>query len=1407
MMSIRKVTCTALLILGISMSGAISAWAIGCIGSTYSGGTGNKAVHIFNIDSTNPANDTLWADLSPQLYAYPSGITFAQNGDIYVPEEYASNAYDIQYFQFTGSGWNNCVQTCYLPEQPSSLVVDSNNVLYSSSYFNTDDHIYFDTGTPSMGTASVFATVTASGTASTHGVYDMRMGPSGAYGQNMVWLAKQNYGFVSLVPYGSVAVDVNWTSPTFVRAFDIGETGTDTNSFIYMVNFNAGSIMKCDPTSPTFSPTTVKYDPARLEINSGVTLPQSLVFGPSFKGTGAPSGQKDIYISDYYNSTVNVYRGSDLSWAGSFTNTNGYPTLSIASWISSGVNGYIATAYYQNENIWQVAIYDSTGKCLRICPLPPYHACASGVAFAPNGDLYTLSLNTTENLPEVDKFSYQGGGVWNNASAMVCTVPDGDQQVSLAVDASSNVYVGMYHDDMIYTYPSNGTSGVASYWMTAPGASSFFLDMRFGRTKGSPSSPRLWAAKLNEGLMSFSVGGDQNMVIPFPNARAFDFGPDKALYAVNSTTGRIDRYSPYTGTLLSTGFVNDPANLQASGSVLPNSLTFGPIYDSAISSSSARDIYVGDYYGNNIHLYSGATGTSLGSINNGRPVTGLSAWQPPLLVPTAVPVNPVYSSVTTNNANGDITVNINGDSYLISSMFSTPNSSWVHGTTPNNYFTLTRSLHYPTNNYESILVYDTFTINTSNWKTDLPLMEQHTAASVTNPMRNTWIQGFPEAYGGQYDAGNPTSIGATDYSAICLVPDCDIFQDHATSLVNGGAVTLADNNFVLKYNTTVTVTWGIVLSSQPDYYSVINATRRLWGANFSFGGTLAGYALTPEIFGSVSGQGFANYVTDKSVEWLISSYDWPYYYYLDNNGQPYAMEMYMSSLLPTLNNSYAISCLTSAHTDSPGLKIIGYFHDMLENVTTQYPKFANDKLLTSNGTQVYYQWGDPHFMEFVPYTTQDLSSTNAWGTAISACIPYLLNPVSKGGMGYDGIWWDEMEFSFQRYHYGISASDTTGRQTPPWTGSVPWDGCSADINTNTNQISQYKSSVELITQPFRLKWANTIMGTAYNAALTANGPPHTRSIAALHIPRPTEASTATNCYMAQLYTPFAFGNLQMEQTPQDCYNNMLRYLDFGCLYAWYSELIVPTHPMLTADMFPITPVELHNGYIIGQDRIITKMSGLYEWADNGSAFTLHVYNTSGTLTYSGGANETVSGTGYYAKPITVNGVNYLNLTLASGYSAAILKQGGGYSISGKITLQNYVASVTQVPVTVQMQMSGGGYTSQSINLAADGSYTISGLAPGTYDIGIKASHWLQKVVRGVVVNGNVSGVNVSLINGDCNGDNFVEDQDYSLLGAAWYSSVGDSNYNINADLNGDGYVEDQDYSIMGISWYQQGDTL
>jgi hypothetical protein len=148
-------------------------------------------------------------------------------------------------------------------------------------------------------------------------------------------------------------------------------------------------------------------------------------------------------------------------------------------------------------------------------------------------------------------------------------------------------------------------------------------------------------------------------------------------------------------------------------------------------------------------------------------------------------------------------------------------------------------------------------------------------------------------------------------------------------------------------------------------------------------------------------------------------------------------------------------------------------------------------------------------------------------------------------------------------------------------------------------------------------------------------------------------------------------------------------------------------------------------------------------------------------------------------------------------------------VKGNVSLSFYKGDLTSVPVTIKIcDVSGDLVETHTVALDSAGNYSFSlnsAGSVGSYIATAKASHWLAKAMP---LSGNVGGestVNFTLINGDVNGDNFVEDQDYSLLGEAWYSAVGDSNYNVNADLNGDGFVEDQDYSIMGLAWYASGD--
>jgi hypothetical protein len=147
-----------------------------------------------------------------------------------------------------------------------------------------------------------------------------------------------------------------------------------------------------------------------------------------------------------------------------------------------------------------------------------------------------------------------------------------------------------------------------------------------------------------------------------------------------------------------------------------------------------------------------------------------------------------------------------------------------------------------------------------------------------------------------------------------------------------------------------------------------------------------------------------------------------------------------------------------------------------------------------------------------------------------------------------------------------------------------------------------------------------------------------------------------------------------------------------------------------------------------------------------------------------------------------------------------------HSISGRVELRDWDAPVIDIPITVELRQ--GGYTvrSEVIYLDPDGNYTIPDVENGSYDVAFKASHWLRTVVRGVdVVDADVVGVDVSLTNGDIDGDNEVTLFDFGALVAAFGSVPGDSNWNPDADLDGDEEVTLFDFGILVRNFGAIGD--
>ncbi|MEJ5252880.1 MAG: hypothetical protein HPY54_13055 [Chthonomonadetes bacterium] len=147
----------------------------------------------------------------------------------------------------------------------------------------------------------------------------------------------------------------------------------------------------------------------------------------------------------------------------------------------------------------------------------------------------------------------------------------------------------------------------------------------------------------------------------------------------------------------------------------------------------------------------------------------------------------------------------------------------------------------------------------------------------------------------------------------------------------------------------------------------------------------------------------------------------------------------------------------------------------------------------------------------------------------------------------------------------------------------------------------------------------------------------------------------------------------------------------------------------------------------------------------------------------------------------------------------------GFSISGTVTLGDFVGDVTQIPVDVELRQGGSVVRSESVNLDSTGGYVLTDVEPGDYDIAFKASHWLRVVTQVTVSSTDVSGVDVVLTNGDIDGDNEVTLFDFGALVAAFGSMPGDSNWNPSADLDGDEEVTLFDFGVLVRNFGAIGD--
>lgn len=445
----------------------------------------------------------------------------------------------------------------------------------------------------------------------------------------------------------------------------------------------------------------------------------------------------------------------------------------------------------------------------------------------------------------------------------------------------------------------------------------------------------------------------------------------------------------------------------------------------------------------------------------------------------------------------------------------------------------------------------------------------------------------------------------------------DVFRVHFRAFAAKGMYGIGDDNLIIKPGVTQEMSFAVFPSAKDDYYSQINAMRRYLGVNFEL---KEGFAFLspnpPNVRTFVPGldrigkhdsvETLRDWINNKSAGMLSAGA-------VKQNGELSHGSAWVKTAKPEIHKEF----YKKVRAAKPGAKILHYYHSYLDVKSLMDSGFDDAKNLKPNGEQADYR--NPGLPLFITI------EGSKWSRMQEARLERL-----RTEFGVDGIFWDEFPQSASKYHFG-----------------EPWDGVSGDIHPRTHKITGRKTSVALITLPWRKRMVENFAKN--NLFLVANGGGgYTKTMTDLFIKNKYTAFMETggiaNLHNTHLFTPIGLGDHLTERSETDCYRNQVRHLDYGSLYYYYHQQVEPfTHPTLAQYMYPITPVELHEGYIIGKERILTNRSGYYSFGGRENA-ELHFFNAEGREVKRN------------VEKVVKNNKNYYKVVLGENESCAIVKK-------------------------------------------------------------------------------------------------------------------------------------------------------
>lgn len=507
--------------------------------------------------------------------------------------------------------------------------------------------------------------------------------------------------------------------------------------------------------------------------------------------------------------------------------------------------------------------------------------------------------------------------------------------------------------------------------------------------------------------------------------------------------------------------------------------------------------------------------------------------------------------------------------------------------------------------------------DTINNKTDatLGIIVRHQVLTPDFP-RSLRLNGVADAvaHGAGRFPENPTLFAAQQETGLGVVAEDNALRLQMQTEASGNAVQFATKNFGIAAKASYTMRWALYPTTT-DYFDFINAVRRDWNVNFTVLGPFD-FVDARKLQGEDAEAIVRELWKRKGVR-LFALLPWfEYYSGTDMSRSDYKalMKKAMKVIKSVVPDAKCLACIETNLTPVP----LEFFQGTLPadlpygRPGHSYPvgqtpgKYGypappeaarvidaspwRDSVMRDAQGRIlldtwYVHWYQGKALNLMVYPTLD----NYWHRQMLDKIRFLLDEV-----GVDGCYIDQFS-----YAYGQVDRYTYDR----------WDGVTVEIDERTGKVVRQYADLALLTAAARKQWVDEILRRG--GVVVANSMPAVNELQSLPIFRFMETQgydplagrvpDQWRCAKGQLASPIGLGHQWTSEArakgARFFNRTVVAHLRYGLLYYFYA----PDFPSEDGEfgavphMFPLTPVELGEGYIVGKERIVTCVSRQFTW--------------------------------------------------------------------------------------------------------------------------------------------------------------------------------------------------------------------